>query len=607
MDEHKGKHITNNIFAIPSLILSNGKKIVFKEDSYVIKSSEKCIIKEIINRYSICDTFFIFDYDQYMKKDNKLNKQIINDIISHNDVFVFGLINTVSEGLSYLNKGANKIVFNNNNNIPFNILNDLLPKERRIDLFNINKSNINNLDSYELVSNHVIIQFEEDELVESIMNILKMINKKNYSFHISIISPRINSPQMISQIITMNFSIIIITPLSFGIIYTSVIDYYTLRLYQISSIPTIIPLLIVKDLIYPLGITFTTKELLIESIEKRICIFYSRDRKAKWVKGESSGNYHFINNIYIGCNRCFVMINVTGNRFCHLNYDSCFHYKKCIKEINDVYDITPVSTGKDIISNLLSKCNQLNDINDLGDILQDIMRYLSNKSITIQNIIKNIDLKAKQIKNHKSFKGYYSNIYPTSKKERENNNLIKICICLNNYNKQFQSCQNYFLNLRNKQNITINNVPTYSDLITLIKNNQINCVVVYQDFIIQYKNILSFYKFKEYFIEPLSKLNSIPYTVYSKFQRLDSCTFYKIITTNYILAQKWLLNIRTIKGNIMEIKENNCISYLVEGLFDIAICQNEEYLNNNNIYIIKKNVDSLSIKVFIKEENIFDN
>ena len=44
MDEHKGKHITNNIFAIPSLILSNGKKIVFKEDSYVIKSSEKCLI-----------------------------------------------------------------------------------------------------------------------------------------------------------------------------------------------------------------------------------------------------------------------------------------------------------------------------------------------------------------------------------------------------------------------------------------------------------------------------------------------------------------------------------------------------------------------------------
>ena len=108
MEANKCKQITNNTFAIPSLILSNGNQIIFKEDSYAIKSSSQEIIKEIINKYSICDTYLIFDYDQYMKKDNTLNKQIIDEIISHYDVVIFGSINTVFDGLSYLNKGANK-------------------------------------------------------------------------------------------------------------------------------------------------------------------------------------------------------------------------------------------------------------------------------------------------------------------------------------------------------------------------------------------------------------------------------------------------------------------------------------------------------------------
>ena len=66
-------------------------------------------------------------------------------------------------------------------------------------------------------------------------------------------------------------------------------------------------------------------------LEGRAC-FWSRSRKALWLKGESSGHYQVIKDIYLDCDGDSLVFKVeqVGGIACHTGRNSCF-YKKLNK------------------------------------------------------------------------------------------------------------------------------------------------------------------------------------------------------------------------------------------------------------------------------------
>ena len=65
-------------------------------------------------------------------------------------------------------------------------------------------------------------------------------------------------------------------------------------------------------------------------VEGKTC-FYSRSRQKLWIKGEQSGHFQNVKEIYFDCDKDTLLIKVeqTGGA-CHEGYKSCF-YRKCNK------------------------------------------------------------------------------------------------------------------------------------------------------------------------------------------------------------------------------------------------------------------------------------
>jgi phosphoribosyl-AMP cyclohydrolase len=58
--------------------------------------------------------------------------------------------------------------------------------------------------------------------------------------------------------------------------------------------------------------------------------YYSRSRRGLWLKGEESGHYQEVKDIFIDCDNDTVLLRVkqTGDGACHLGYRSCFFRKQ---------------------------------------------------------------------------------------------------------------------------------------------------------------------------------------------------------------------------------------------------------------------------------------
>ena len=74
-----------------------------------------------------------------------------------------------------------------------------------------------------------------------------------------------------------------------------------------------------------LTLAYMNRESLQISMEKELSCFWSRSRKALWLKGETSGNYQHIVSITADCDKdaLVVMVEPDGPA-CHLGTDSCF-------------------------------------------------------------------------------------------------------------------------------------------------------------------------------------------------------------------------------------------------------------------------------------------
>ncbi len=81
-----------------------------------------------------------------------------------------------------------------------------------------------------------------------------------------------------------------------------------------------------------LMVAWANEEAIAKSLlEGRAC-FWSRSRKALWLKGESSGHYQVIKDVYLDCDGDSLVFKVeqVGGIACHTGRNSCF-YKKLNK------------------------------------------------------------------------------------------------------------------------------------------------------------------------------------------------------------------------------------------------------------------------------------
>ena len=86
---------------------------------------------------------------------------------------------------------------------------------------------------------------------------------------------------------------------------------------------------IVQDTITNKVIMFAwmNRETLEKSIKQRKAIYWSRSRKQIWVKGEESGHYQNIEDMFLDCDNDVLLIKVTqkGGIACHTGRESCFY------------------------------------------------------------------------------------------------------------------------------------------------------------------------------------------------------------------------------------------------------------------------------------------
>ena len=77
-----------------------------------------------------------------------------------------------------------------------------------------------------------------------------------------------------------------------------------------------------------LMLAYSSKESLQKTVETGKATYFSRSRQRLWTKGETSGNYQKIVNIFIDCDEDTLLFEVeqTGNA-CHTGNYSCFYRK----------------------------------------------------------------------------------------------------------------------------------------------------------------------------------------------------------------------------------------------------------------------------------------
>ena len=75
-----------------------------------------------------------------------------------------------------------------------------------------------------------------------------------------------------------------------------------------------------------LMVAWANEAAIIKSIENGRACFWSRSRRALWLKGESSGHYQLIKDIYLDCDGDSLVFKVeqVGGIACHTGRNTCF-------------------------------------------------------------------------------------------------------------------------------------------------------------------------------------------------------------------------------------------------------------------------------------------
>jgi phosphoribosyl-AMP cyclohydrolase len=78
-----------------------------------------------------------------------------------------------------------------------------------------------------------------------------------------------------------------------------------------------------------LMLAYMNRESYAETLATGQAVYYSRSRQKLWRKGEQSGNYQLVDEIFVDCDADAILLKVrqSGGAACHKGYASCFFRK----------------------------------------------------------------------------------------------------------------------------------------------------------------------------------------------------------------------------------------------------------------------------------------
>jgi phosphoribosyl-AMP cyclohydrolase len=92
-----------------------------------------------------------------------------------------------------------------------------------------------------------------------------------------------------------------------------------------------------------LMLAYMNKETLLETLQTGRMVYYSRSRKKRWLKGETSGHFQTVREVYLDCDGDTLLFKIEQKgAACHEGYFSCFFRKRkddnwqiCDKKIDE--------------------------------------------------------------------------------------------------------------------------------------------------------------------------------------------------------------------------------------------------------------------------------
>ena len=83
-----------------------------------------------------------------------------------------------------------------------------------------------------------------------------------------------------------------------------------------------------------LMLAYANKEAVERTVAERTCYYYSRSRQELWHKGDTSGHFQYVKEIYFDCDADALLIKVEQvEAACHTGKRSCFYRDENGKEV----------------------------------------------------------------------------------------------------------------------------------------------------------------------------------------------------------------------------------------------------------------------------------
>ena len=260
-----------------------------------------------------------------------------------------------------------------------------------------------------------------------------------------------------------------------------------------------------------LGLVFSIPTTVQNSVDTRICTFFSRDQMSIWIKGATSGNFFKLHRVHYCCDGTSIRFVVEGSgKFCHIGSESCFGNtdpaRASLKSIQRLlrhrlvngdeksYTKRLLNDGFKVNSKVLEESEELvcanrpeDIVHEAADLLYFVLMYLEKKNIDIN------DVESELIKRQ------FEVVKPKFDIRIKNVDKLKIGVVLNNIDTNFvfeyledmfntkiwvanKSARCLQYNCKRDDIMIIPVKP--KDISTLVNNGFIDAVVSYEDIIL---------------------------------------------------------------------------------------------------------------------------
>ncbi|NLM11193.1 MAG: phosphoribosyl-AMP cyclohydrolase [Clostridiaceae bacterium] len=109
-------------------------------------------------------------------------------------------------------------------------------------------------------------------------------------------------------------------------------EIYDLKYSENGLIPAIVQDMETKEV---LMMAYMNREALLKTLKTRKATYWSRSRQKLWVKGETSGNFQYVDKIYYDCDADTLLLLVRQEgTACHTGSKSCFYRELIMEEEN---------------------------------------------------------------------------------------------------------------------------------------------------------------------------------------------------------------------------------------------------------------------------------